>query len=156
MQRAVRHPKPIRDPMTPEEQRIAIAEACGWKWYRRPATGPWAAKPHRALYHPILSAELVSTLQPATMTERQCNDSFIWREGFIPDYPNDLNAMREVEDSIPIFKRGFYNAALSKCAVNDRNLSSTIRDPDWIFQLLHASASQRAEAFLKTIGKWSG
>jgi hypothetical protein len=115
--------------MTPEAQRIAIAEACGWQWDKG------AGFPH-----------------PDVCLWARTFDSVCHR---LPDYLNDLNAMREVEDSIAIFKRGFYNAALSKCAVNDRNLSSTIRDPDWIFQLLHASASQRAEAFLKTIGKWS-
>ena len=79
--------------MTDQEINIAIAEACGWKWYRRPATGPWAKKPMRALYHPELHREFVATLQEADMTERECNWVFIQREGMIQNYCADLNAM---------------------------------------------------------------
>lgn len=147
--------------MTPEAQRIAIAEACGWKWYSRPASGPWAANPHRALYHPILSAELVSTLQPATMTERQCNDLFIWREGFIPDYLNDLNAAIQLCDELA--GKGWnceLNNGLDKTwecefVKHSDESNATIGERS----KRHYGAADKlsaaiCDAFLKTIGKW--
>jgi predicted Zn-dependent protease len=66
----------------------------------------------------------------------------------LPDYLNDLNAMHEAERML-----------LAKCG-NDP------QDDLWIYYLAnllmsaplclreHATAAQRAEAFLRTIGKW--
>lgn len=45
----------------------------------------------RALYHPHLHAEYIATLQPADMTERECNWEFIKREGFVPNYLDEKN-----------------------------------------------------------------
>lgn len=62
----------------------------------------------------------------------------------LPDYLNDLNAMHEVEMILaedPIFRN--YEAML------DRVVPMSER---WIF----ATAAQRAEAYLRTIGKWEG
>jgi hypothetical protein len=92
--------------MTPEAQRIAIAEACGLGDYNTSMNG-WHAEYIRQL----------------------------------PDYLNDLNAMHEAEKAM---------------SVNDRNLyidtlGTTYHD-SWEF--CTATAAQRAEAFLKTIGKW--
>jgi hypothetical protein len=133
--------------MTEHEQQIAIAERCGWKWYRRPATGPWAGKPHRTLYHPSLHTEYIATLTPADMTERECNPVFMWREGFIPDYLHDLNAMHNAEtacevDHYPLREK--FSAELQY--VCDRDKSAW---PMW-----RATAVQRSEALLRTIGKW--
>ena len=87
--------------MTPEQQRIAIAEACGWKTgYRDPEA-----------WHPL------------------------------PDYLNDLNAMHEAEGILTNEQIEVYCSFLQK--------------PQWgIWWGIHATAAQRAEAFLRTIGKW--
>lgn len=77
--------------MTDDSINRAIAEDLGWKWYRRPATGPWAKKPMRSLYHPQIHAEYVATLQPADMTERECNWAFIQREGLVQNYLDEKN-----------------------------------------------------------------
>lgn len=136
--------------MTELEQRISIAEACGWRWYRRPATGPWAAKPMRALYHPLLVPEYVATLQPADMTERECNPVFLWREGMIPDYLNDLNSIHEVEKSLSMHQSANYEVLLDEVVNREFHRDETcLIVPDW-----HATAAQRAEAFLKCLGKW--
>lgn len=138
--------------MTETEQRIAIAEVCGWKWYRRLATGPWEAKPHRALYHPTIVPEYVATLQPADMTERQCNEEFIWREGMVPDYPKDLNAMYDAEGVLTLEQLVAYAETL--CSLTSSEETCDLNPSLAEYNLLHATASQRAEAFLRAIGKW--
>ena len=61
---------------------------------------------------------------------------------FIPDYWNDLNAMHQVEKTLTIPE--WYDYA-------------TYLNPMWTKEkLIHATAFQRAEAYLKTIGKWEG
>jgi len=93
---------------TPEQQRIAIAEACGWKPDKR---GFGWLSPH-GYYAPE------------------------------PDYLNDLNAMHEAMKTLSL-KMGieFCNH------LNDMGILG-----DW--DMLTATAAQRAEAFLKTIEKW--
>jgi hypothetical protein len=93
--------------MNPEQQRIAIAEACGWEPIPE------------GYYHPD---------NPIGQT--------------MPDYLNDLNAMREAEASL--FGTNYWVACKYERLIT-RMASS------WAW---HATASQRAEAFLRTIGKW--
>ena len=110
--------------MTEEQQRIAIAEACGWV-----ADGP--------------------------------DKTFFRQEGVglptmsLPDYLHDLNACHEMEKTL----RGktvdeqylpcVYEDLLSDIvAGGPENLRST-----WMS--VTATASQRAEAFLRTIGRWN-
>ena len=86
--------------MNPEQQRIAIAEACGWKTgYRDPEA-----------WHPL------------------------------PDFLNDLNAMHEVENEV------LTTAQMTTMSQYLHRRLGVL----WGF----ATASQRAEAFLRTIGKW--
>ena len=97
--------------MSPEAQRIAIAEACGWKAH-------------------VDGLGYYQGVHPALMGGRA-----------IPDYLNDLNAMHEAEKILD------YNQLI------DMEDSVSFR-----FAVLpfHATAAQRAEAFLLTIGKWEG
>ena len=61
----------------------------------------------------------------------------------LPDYLNDLNAMHEAEKTLRNEQRfEFYKQLLKAC--EDSETVNTI----------HATAAQRAEAFLKTLGKW--
>ena len=67
--------------------------------------------------------------------------------GFVrdcPDYLNDLNAMREAEKVFEGYgmRQSYRRNLLIACDTNDLN------------EIISASASQRAEAFLRTIGKW--
>lgn len=117
--------------MSPERQRIAIAEACGWtnaKIYPRSESN----KRHSEDTEPIC----IGCRHPS------------WGGGScsVPDYLSDLNAMheavmecREQLDNYPMTLRRIIRAALP--------------DGDDI-DYYHATASQRAKAFLKTIGKW--
>ena len=100
--------------MSPNAQREAIAEICGYK-----------------------RTSSVSGNGPA------------WQNGAeyftrIPDYLNDLNAMHEAEKTLDYNQMNRYqNIELSRFV----HTGTT-----WICS---ATAAQRAEAFLRTIGKWS-
>jgi len=98
--------------MSEEEQRIAIAEACGW-------TKTWAEKGTGQMEfhsHPVP----------------------------LPDYLNDLNAMHEAEKILNVSDEQIehWEQMLTEICERDNII------------LLMATAAQRAEAFLKTIGKW--
>ena len=82
------------------------------------------------------------------MTDEQINIAIIevisaiqpWR--FAKDYVNDLNAMHEAEKTLDtVMKRLDYWDHLYMPTDNE-------------FQACHATARQRAEAFLRTLGKW--
>lgn len=120
--------------MSPEKQRIAIAEACGWTDVKNEE---WESVD--------IDAREVAfgvALQGTRNGER----------GFIPHYLDSLDAMHEVELSCIIgngverefsHEREFqYRTALSRVMGHALAL------------IHHATAAQRAEAFLRTIGKW--
>jgi hypothetical protein len=89
--------------VTPEAQRIAIAEACGWKTEYRDAVSSVTA---------------------------------------LPDYLNNLNAMHEAEKVLVSLQWVSYLKRLQ-----------TLCDESVTWPI-HATSSQRAEAFLRTIKKW--
>jgi hypothetical protein len=66
-----------------------------------------------------------------------------WRKSHLPDYCNDLNAMHEAEKVIKINSHLWkpYESFLARIVSGDCGM-------------FHITAKQRAEAFLKTIGKW--
>lgn len=106
--------------MTPEAQRIAIAEACGW--------------------HCDNCDEPPSVCQGCIWTEDSSRR--------IPDYLNDLNACHEMEKVL----RDAYNPAKSSpqdWVIFCLNLGEIEEEP------IHATAAQKAEAFLKCLGKWT-
>ena len=129
--------------MTPEAQRIAIAEACGVK----PMLVEWMAK------HPTEDSICLGC-----ETKR---DVFLWLldlpEGSpykcyiptpryrYPDYLNDLNAMAEAEKLLTLLQ--FWKYADSLRGLCDaRGLGQD--------EYIAATASQRAEAFLRTLNLW--
>lgn len=64
----------------------------------------------------------------------------------IPDYCNDLNAMHEAEKMLTAEQARSYDKELQKIGYRNRLAGA--------FWLWHFSAAWKAEAFLKTIGKW--
>lgn len=105
--------------MKNEEQRIAIAEACGWHGFTTSAVDG------RALGCSPTSGKFRIT---------------------VPDYLNDLNAMREVEESLTTEQRkGDHYAA---------KIADVTGCDDMLFAFIHATAAQRAEAFLRVKGLW--
>lgn len=115
--------------MKPEQQRIAIAEACGKKvcthspkeWERKGTDG---------------DSDLYCGICKSYLHDMRC-----------PNYLNDLNAMHEAEmcleietDQLHFFARYLWEAMQGSKEV--------------YYGTVHATSAQRAEAFLRTIGKW--
>jgi hypothetical protein len=119
--------------MTPTAQRIAIAEACGWT--TRETVG----------------FRMTVWIKPDGKTQ-----------AFLPDYLSDLNAMHEAEKVIPEDDRD----KLGWMLVQITDKWSTWEPHEfeslgvWEMSLwdvercLSATAAQRAEAFLRTLGLW--
>ena len=110
--------------MTQEQQRIAIARACGWS--------------------------VIDMSDPLTVV---VEGQAIWPHSVkdCPDYLNDLNAMHEAE-AAKIALDGLYQAQF--CHHLFRVLNADNRNPDGgicEFDKINATAAQRAEAFLKTL-----
>jgi len=110
--------------MKPELQRIKIAEACGWKKLKGFSDSGW----------PLL---LTPPKNPNT-------------EGYleaIPDYLNSLDAMHEVV----MVKAGDRHFVQKYC----KQLRKVVGSAEWAsFAVENATASQRAEAFLRTLNLW--
>jgi len=66
-----------------------------------------------------------------------------WNEP--PDYLNDLNAMHEAEKSLQLKHQMLYQGMIGRVTGN--------RCPA-LFGQIHATAAQRAEAFLRTLNLW--
>ena len=126
--------------MSPEAQRIAIAEECGWK--HQPGEEPtyggtfrrtgWIS-PKGKFHH-------------AGHWKKKTGDG-------LPDYLNDLNAMHEAEKVL--FNNGDgehwedYMRNLRKVTLRDGRECGGLDE-----RLILATAAQRAEAFLRTLGLW--
>lgn len=114
--------------MTPAEQNIAIAEACGWK-----AENCW---------HPC-----------------NCLDEYHseghWLDSELPSYTTDLNAMHEAEKVLSNKGELVRQCYLDNLCITTNGESAEM-DGSYkeVWAMCHATAAQRAEAFLKTIGKW--
>jgi hypothetical protein len=101
--------------MTPDEQRIAIAEALGW-------------------------TEFISPANFSTPIGKDVKGDF----NFLPDFLKSLDACAEMEKAL--FKKGdqwtSYYEVLDEISDRDDNDSRS------------ATASQRCEAFLRTLSLW--
>jgi len=122
--------------MKPEAQRIAIAEASGWTpEVRRMYAGVknvhgWGKNLHLSLGD---SNRLFATIAAE-----------------FPDYLSDLNAMHEAESTLEGDRAFAYYAILAE-VTGSRAFSLR---PQQLRAVAHATAAQRAEAFLRTLGKW--
>ncbi len=114
--------------MKPEEQRIAIAEACGWNFVPSNDDGNGHAFPESWI-------------------------SEYGREAYdidgLADYLNDLNACHEAWLTLDQDQRDKFRLELLKLTVEGVWLSGYHLD-----KYCNATAAQRCEAFLRVIGKW--
>jgi hypothetical protein len=128
--------------MTPEQQRIKIAEACCWSacqycWHPRDTEGRrgklWLG---------------ISPINRDKPFEVAC-----WE---LPDYLNDLNAMHEAEEILKQ-KGDFtsYLSALAKtCGFKAQGSEAWFCLHAGLEAVASATAAQRAEAFLRTLNLW--
>jgi len=127
--------------MKPELQRIKIAEACGWKIidFNRGDKLPDVI-PNKTTYW---DKERKYKAYPA-----------------IPDYINDLNAMHEAENILFSKPEGYerryamlISSVVSNCGGEPfgEYAPEDLRD---VCNCIHATAAQRAEAFLRTLSLW--
>ena len=131
--------KPKSRFMNSDKQRIAIAEFCGWKEigksgiYQNVSKGVNGCMPNGEVHKKRIKIKLPGA------------NSFL-----VPDYVNDLNAMHEAEKMLsnPQWQEYGYQLEHSMLGMP---ASLTLHD---LATVAHATAAQRAEAFLKTIGKW--
>ena len=90
-------------------------------------------------------------------------DDWYWRSPhgakheFPPDYANDLNAMHEAEKSLNPDQTYDYGQFLARLTIGDEFDDEGFTPNGFgYFAVVRATARQRAEAFLKTVGKWRG
>lgn len=121
--------------MSPEKQRIAIAEFCGWT----------ILEPE---VHPAITYEWAYPPGKNSGTR-----------DIIPDYTNDLNAIHEAEKLLPWKDEGPATSQRRRYLMNLESVISGLPDrhgerPNRVLSIPFATAQQRAEALLRTIGKW--
>ena len=120
--------------MKPEEQRIAIAEACGWRWV--------ALRQQEGLCDEVRGC-------PPDV------DCIGLNERYVPNHPNDLNAIHEA-----ITQHGNGPQWMEFRSEFTRNLLEVVRrgpnyldgTASWYFAT--ATPMQLAEAFLRTLNLW--
>lgn len=113
--------------MSPEAQRIAIAEACGWM-------------------------EIRQCTCKRTPRGNYKQDGIV-RSEHLPDYLNDLNAMHEAEKVLNPPASG----CLTDASTHSKEWLEYSNQLAWVCPMgtwIRATAAQRAEAFLRTLGKW--
>lgn len=65
---------------------------------------------------------------------------------YLPNYLNDLNAMHEAEKVLDVIQRRLFAELLHP------NKAQHFLDNDW--EVAHATALQKCEAFLRATGRW--
>ena len=110
--------------MNKEQQGIAIAKACGWTAEQN-SNGYWRAV----------------NKKHGNAVELWLSEQNVWSLG-VPDYLNDLNAMHEAEKTLFPKHEAKWAMTMSEVCGHSWRIIYT------------ATAAQRAEAFLKTLGLW--
>lgn len=127
--------------MKEEQINIAIAEACGWK---------------------KLTVPLEDDLGPigdmtTTKWKRPSNPyGYVDPTSSVPNYCNDLNAMREAIMSLPsgVRDNSFTSQLAMVCGFKAHGSDAWSELHQGRCAVINATARQRAEAFLRTLGKW--
>jgi len=113
--------------MTPEQINIAIAESLGWTIFHRNDKG-----------------EIKSWKSP---------DGSIWQEPWTPlRFAEDLNAMHAAWCTLTRNQHYIFRSYLQTIVLNAEESGVLPTGP--AHSVSNATALQRAEAYLRTIGKW--
>jgi hypothetical protein len=123
--------------MNEEQQRIKIAEACGWVEVR--AEVDW------------LPGDLTGIYTWPHPTDPEKTKYYISRKP-VPDYFNDLNAIHNAIRILTDAQRIAFKVHLTKVWMRDYNCRcGYFPNHD---DSCNATAAQRAEAFLRTLDSW--
>lgn len=140
--------------MNKDNQRIAIAEACGWKFETGEkyiggtsicVTSPTGKSANGYVGKAYRSNDSISGWDSNDGVYFGIEDIFKHPNhvfGPVPDYLNDLNAMHEAEKTLTDKQYELFTLHLGPLTSQRKR------------EYISSTASQRAEAFLKTIGKW--
>jgi len=133
--------------MKPAEIKIKIAEACGWKWHYGDATKKMDGLRYWRL------VEWKWPQNASTFCE-------------LPDYTNDLNAMHDAEKMLVFEPKNFsdgFSSHAEKWSDYNMKLAEVVAEDlgglkghflNAMSLMTHATAAQRAEAFLRAMGLW--
>jgi len=116
--------------MTKEQINIAIAESLGWK----KNMGDW--------YRPNANCQYI--------TRSKSDGGYTI---YPPNYYNDLNAMHEVWCSLTEKQHQYFRRELQFVIAEAGDNNIPHKGP--CHSVCNATALQRAEAYLRTIGKWN-
>lgn len=118
--------------MKPEAQNQAIAEACGWT-YKKPD-----------------SIGLVWVIPPKGTPPKKPIPSAPFAPCDVPNYQGSLDSMHEAEETLDDLTPYWSNLVEVVVGIP----YSTVDLEDVLSAILHATAAQRAEAFLRTLNLW--
>lgn len=121
--------------MTDQEINIAIAEACGHKIEAMQMKGGWN----------LYCGDVATSFYWDTSTTPELKEI----PHLLLDYTTDLNAMHEAEKKLDTNQLSLYADKLDAVCVPTHSCPLT----HWQAVAM-ATACQRAEAFLRTMGKW--
>jgi hypothetical protein len=116
--------------MTPEEQRIALAEWAGWKY---------SPSANSSIKHEAIMAWYRPGNSP-------------WHLEQLPDYLNDLNAVHLLEKKLTFEQAEQFEDEL--CDIVVKYNEQQENPAPWRFAVAHATAAQRCGAILKTLNIW--
>ena len=145
--------------MDADQKRIAIAEACGYVWYRMPSLTS-DARHYRTLFHPAVheyEGQSPLWLVRADGTEGIANVNYMEREGHLPDYLKDANAM--LSAATVLAGRGWRCAAHMgtdgtwECFFTKRGAIVSLPSDGDHYGAGATLTEAMAEAFLRVIGK---
>ena len=125
--------------MTEQAQRVALAEWAGWKLSDDMEYCPYGAVFKTSINYP-------DCRRPAFV-----KDGILCDANGLPNYPNDLNAVHELEEKVKRDEQwDDYIEGLD--AIVNLNIRMSRKFENWC--LAHATAPQRCEALLCTLGLW--
>ncbi len=96
-------------------------------------------------------AEACGLKKPCRRVQLNDKGFFVTQHSKLPNYCTDLNAMHEAEES-SVINLHDYGMHLYQIVVPLETRVFVKSDPN--VYIWHATARQRAEAFLRTLGKW--
>lgn len=120
--------------MSPDAQRIAFAEACGWSRLAEPKWVEYFWRP--------------GALTGANAHWENAKGQPMLHK-WIPDYTSDLNAMREALMSLKLTTEQKRQYGITLLDIVERDGADPTR-----FNHVTSSAAQQLEAILRTLGKW--